>query len=146
MISPCTEIIPQIFFSVCTPFDNNSSFLVGKICKRVVSKRVVLADGPQYQKKERGYIRMSPPPPFLRTPSQPSRPFLVGETPPPLRPFLRFSIKNRPPPLPCRPELPLPLPRAEKNIKYPKPLHQPRGPNDQKNLISLEIFNLDRNF
>ena len=22
----------------------------------------------------------------------------------------------------------------------------PRGPNDQKNLISIEIFNLDRNF
>ena len=24
--------------------------------------------------------------------------------------------------------------------------HGPRGPNDQKNLISLEIFDLDRNF
>ena len=26
------------------------------------------------------------------------------------------------------------------------PVSNPRGPNDQKNLISIEIFNLDRNF
>ena len=36
-------------------------------------------------------------------------------------------------------------PSAQKTPGFLDSAH-PRGPNDQKNLISIEIFNLDRNF
>ena len=74
----------------------------------------------------RGFRRrekyLAPPPNSLQTPSRPSPPpSFLKETP-----LLEFSVKKPPPP--PRPlwhlGLPLPLPRAETNRKYPK--HPPR--------------------